>query len=143
MSADLAPVLERAALAAFEQLGFLLPDPEVEPVPNGPLTGMRVTFTGPVRGAVEVRADRLLQETLAMNMTGEMEAPSAQLQRDALGEIANVICGNVLPLAEDPSAVFRLSAPERVEASSNRERARVRLSLEGGFAEVRLLEDAP
>jgi hypothetical protein len=34
------------------------------------------------------------------------------LQRDALGEVANVVCGNLLPLVAGAEAVFRLSAPE-------------------------------
>lgn len=140
MAREAGAVLEAAALAAFEQMGFLLADPEVEPV-DGELMGMRVRFRGPTGGAVVVRGDDTLLEALASGMLGAMETPSRELQLDALGEIANVICGNVVPEAEDPASVFRLDAPEPVSVPSGGAlRGSVRLGLEGGVAQVDLLE---
>jgi hypothetical protein len=142
MARDVTAILEAAALAAFEQLAFLLPDPEpMEAV--GDLMGMRVMFAGPTSGALVVRGDSVLLEALAMNMLGADEAPSEELQLDALGEMANVICGNVLPEVEDPSAVFRLSAPEPValsSASAPGVRDAVSLAFEGGVVRVEWLE---
>ena len=129
-------VLENVALDAFEQLGFLLADPEPAET-TGPLHGMRVAFRGPVAGTLDVWADETLLETLAMNMTGGDEPPGRDVQMDALGEMANVICGNVLPTLEDPGAVFRLDAPAALgDPPADCGCASVRLGFEGGIVRV-------
>ena len=139
MRSDPQELMGRVAMEAFETMGFLLPDPHA-PEPDGrPLRGVRVAYRGPAEGAITVRADATVLEALAMNMTGSDEAPDLALQLDALGEIANVICGNVVPELEDPSSVFRLSAPVPVERRSDASPERtVRLGLEGGLVVVEL-----
>ncbi|MEE2995434.1 MAG: chemotaxis protein CheX [Gemmatimonadota bacterium] len=37
--------------------------------------------------------------------------PSIPFQRDALGEITNVLCGNMLPLLSNTKAEFHLQTP--------------------------------
>ena len=58
------------------------------------------------------------------------------LQRDALGELANIICGNVLPLLAGAEDLFRLSAPAgrppRPRAPAGRMSAQAELGLEDG-----------
>jgi hypothetical protein len=46
-------------------------------------------------------------------------AAGAAERRDAVGELANVICGHVLPAAAGPAAVFHLAAPAPVDAASD------------------------
>lgn len=137
MERDLETILEEAALDAFEQLGFLLADPEPGE-PRGPLRGMRVRYTGPVDGSLVVRGDATLLEALSMSMLGADEPPAVEVQLDALGEIANVICGNVLPRAEDPVSVFRLGAPEPMDrgAEAGTVEGAATLGFEGGVARV-------
>lgn len=146
--ADIRPILTDAAERAFEQLGFLMPafDPPGEspgesPGDRAPTRGMMVRFTGPTAGALVVRGDDGLLETLAANMLGAEGPPPLELQLDALGEIANVICGNVLPEAEDPVAVFRLAPPVVAPPAGPADRVRgtVRLHLDAGVAEITLL----
>lgn len=142
MARDLNRILASAAMDAFEQLGFLLADPEAG-TPTGAVRGMRVRFTGPTRGALEVRGDETLLRVLAMSMLGRDDAPELPLQLDALGEIANVICGNVLPRAEDPVSDFRLSAPEPVgaaEPAAGPVQGSATLGFEGGVARVDWVE---
>lgn len=169
--ADVRTILIEAAEQAFEQLGFLMPAFEdddaalaagnaeddtanpASPAPSAELAGGRATgarrgmmvrFRGPVDGAVVVRGDAGLLEALAANMLGSETTPPLPLQLDALGEIANVICGNVLPVAEDPAAVFRLdtpvAAPVVVPGEGERVRSAVEIRLDAGVAEVALLE---
>lgn len=109
MAVEPRTLLESVATSAFEDLGFLLADVEPPEEPR-PLYGMRVAFRGPSVGTLDVWADVLLLETLVANMIGDDDA-GLTVQLDALGEMANVICGNVLPSLEDPSAVFRLDSP--------------------------------
>jgi hypothetical protein len=142
---DIPSILTDAAERAFEQLGFLMPDfdPPADPAESAAVTrGMMVRFTGPAAGALVVRGDDGLLEGLAANMLGTDGAPSLELQLDALGEIANVICGNVLPEAEDPGAVFRLAppVPAPLAGPDARVRGAVRLHLDAGVAEITLLE---
>ena len=60
---------------------------------------------------------------------------------DALGEIGNVICGNVLPALGGKEAVFDLSAPEvrtgqLPEVSGMEQVAGIRLGVDEGRAEL-------
>jgi len=140
---DARSVLEAAAFDAFEDLGFLLADPEPAEA-TGPLHGMRVAFQGPVAGALDVWADETVLTALAMNMMGSDEPPVRATQMDALGEMANVICGNVLPLLEDPTADFRLEAPEPLgQGAPGAANDGIGLGFEGGLVRVRLTRSAP
>ncbi len=106
-------LLRRATASTFEDLAFLFPDDELsEAQANAPLDiAVRVEFHGPVRGRLVLRVSSTLMPAIAANMLGEEQAQYTPLQRDALGEVANVICGNLLPLIAGADAVFRLDAP--------------------------------
>jgi CheY-specific phosphatase CheX len=79
---------------------------------------------------------------LAANMLGTEDDPTDEVVLDALGEVTNVICGNVLPSLSGANAVFDLSAPEPAlaplppAASPEGEVARVVMGLEEGRAEI-------
>jgi CheY-specific phosphatase CheX len=105
-----------AATSTFESLALLFAD-----VPAGaaqlatPLThAVVVAFSGPTSGALTVAVSDDVAVALAANMLGlspEAAAADPALRRDALGELANVVCGNVLPLVAGREAVFHLAAP--------------------------------
>lgn len=73
--------------------------------------GMRVDFGGPWSGSLIVRVTEAVLDDAAANMLGIAAAPDDAARRDALGEIANVVCGNVLPAVAGRAAVFGLQAP--------------------------------
>jgi hypothetical protein len=50
--------------------------------------------------------------TLSCNMLGLDKLPDETIAQDALGEIANVICGNVLPAVFGLKEAFRLEPPQ-------------------------------
>lgn len=114
MIGDLTSKLRQAAASTFEQLGFLYADDELsEAQAVLPVDAVaRVGFTGPLAGVLEVRLAGDLLGELAGNMLGVDEPPEQAVAMDAFGEVANVICGNVLPLIAGPEAVFNLNAPE-------------------------------
>ena len=111
--------LQTAATSTFESLALLF----AEDAPTAaqrevPLAhAMQVQFGGtPEEGAfagtlvVAVTDD--VAAALAANMLGiEPTDADAQARRDALGELANVVCGNVVPLLGGRAAVFHLAAP--------------------------------
>lgn len=137
-----AQTLYSAAASIFEQLTFVVPDPEPEPAPEPARAEARVAFSGPLSGELLLRVYGGVLAELAANMLGENGAPAPSLQRDALGEIANVICGNVLPQLSEPGEIFRLQSPVvTIPPGPRRDAeawARALLGLEGGRAEVEL-----
>ena len=117
MNKKLETELYKAATLAFEELGFLLPTPEIdEQQLNARVeAAVSIDFEGPFSGNLLVRICGGVLPILAANMLGEEEAPSKSLQYDALGEIANVICGNMLPGIAGSKNVFHVNPPRMAE----------------------------
>ncbi|MDX2182941.1 MAG: chemotaxis protein CheX [Gemmatimonadaceae bacterium] len=132
--------LHRAAATTFEELALLVPidvlDDEQRAAPLAP--GMAVDFEGPYCGTLEIHVTENVLPDIAVNMLGAFDTPSADDQRDALGEMANVITGNVLPLLAGSAAVFRLHPPRRVDVRATAPNATVAFGLDGGRAEILL-----
>lgn len=109
--------LTTATRSTFEELGLLLVagDPAAAGVGDAsgepPTAGARVDFGGPWAGSVVLRVSDDVLDTAAANMMGRDAPPAEPLRRDALGEMTNVLCGNLLPLVAGRRSVFRLQAP--------------------------------
>ena len=150
----MAPVtLRSATISTFEELALLMAEGAdgADRPADAPLAGgVRVGFAGPLRGAVTVRVTACVLDAVAANMLGRRLPAGDPLCRDALGELANVLCGTLLPVLAGPRAEFRLSPPEWLDAGEPTTPARGALAaslavpLETGRAEVLLhLDDAP
>jgi hypothetical protein len=117
MSESLEAVLVGATQAALERTAFLFAEPgipegfdaDVADAAPTPFAAT-VSFSGAHDGAFCIEFPARLLPVLATNVLGEDEAPGEELQRDALGELANIICGNVLP-ALDPDGKYSLGSP--------------------------------
>ena len=140
MNKKLETELYKAATLAFEELGFLLPTPEIdEQQLNARVeAAVSIDFEGPFSGNLLVRICGGLLPILAANMLGEDEAPSKSLQYDALGEIANVICGNMLPGIAGSKDIFHVSPPRLVESPDLPPVAEVQVGLGIGRADLLL-----
>ena len=105
--------LFQAATLTFESLALLFPEPcSTDGAEFIPLAAaFSVTYHGAGHGRVVVGVTAGVLPALAENMLGAAAAPDTQLQRDALGELVNVVTGNVLPMVNGAAAVFRLDAP--------------------------------
>lgn len=105
--------LYQAATSTFESLALLFPEScSTEGAEFIPLAiAVDVTYRGAGNGRVVVGVTAGVLSALAENMLGAAAAPDPQVQRDALGELANVVTGNVLPMINGAAAVFRLDAP--------------------------------
>ena len=109
--------LYAATSATFEELGYMF----VEACDAGP-TGQRedgiatVDFVGPFEGRLAVRLFGGVLAAISANMLGLDAPPPDDVQRDALGELANVICGNVLPLVAGVEPTFSLGTPRIAES---------------------------
>jgi hypothetical protein len=132
--------LYKAATLTFEELGFLLPTPEInEQQLNAQVEAeVSVEFEGPFSGKLLVRISGGLLPIIAANMMGEEEVSSKSLQYDALGEIANVICGNMLPGIAGSDKVFHVGAPVIGESIDLPPVAEVQVGLGEGRADLLL-----
>ncbi len=145
MSNTTEQLLRQATISTFENLAFLFLEVDgAMAADEAPLdAAVAVDFHGPMRGRLVLRTSSNLLPVIASNMMGEDEAQHMPMQRDALGEIANVVCGNLLPMLVGVEAVFRLDAPHwRTDTADARSGdapvSRVSFDVEDGRAQAEL-----
>lgn len=143
LDAPLDRPLAAAATQAFEELGyFFVESLGDDAAPIVEHAAAAVDFAGPLYGTLVLSVADGVLPALAANMLGADEPPDEPMQLDALGEIANVICGSVLPVLGGPRAVFALGAPRAGASRLAVERAGgslvgvARLDLDGARADV-------
>jgi CheY-specific phosphatase CheX len=146
LDSNLNLALQRAASGVFEELTFMLPTHDLDEHPQNELFQMAsaVEFRGPLSGKLVVAIYGNLIQTLAANMLGDMEYPSESQQRDALKEMTNVICGNLVPYFVGAEAVYRFDAPTILEETRSPEdsqtepSAQLQIDMDQGRAELKL-----
>jgi CheY-specific phosphatase CheX len=140
MNKKLETELYKAAALTFEELGFLLPTEEIDEQQSNARVEATVSidFEGPFSGNLVVRICGGLLPVLAANMLGEEETPPESMQYDALGEIANVICGNMLPGIAGAKNVFHVNPPRMAEIPDLPPVAEVQVGLGTGRADLLL-----
>jgi CheY-specific phosphatase CheX len=111
MNRDLNPGLRKAAMEVFEELAFLLPSYELDDICPPFHLGAAVEFQGPISGSLVIDMYGNVIPILAANMLAQEDPPSDFEQRDALKELTNVICGNLLPYLAGKEAVYTIRAP--------------------------------
>jgi hypothetical protein len=108
-----------------------------------------VEFTGPFGGAMHIAITENMLRPLATNMLGidvNEQLPEGVKLEDALKELLNVTCGNLLPIIGGDEAVFRIGAPELLPeptppAGEKTPVGQVQLILDAGMAQVTLYLD--
>ncbi len=109
-------MLIRVFTEVLEQLAFMFvepPDSDETPAPSDPVY-TTMSFRGPCSGTVTLAVPREMAPVLAANVLGlnpedELGALAAS---DALKELLNVTCGNVLTAIAGDEPVFDLTVPE-------------------------------
>ena len=110
-------VLVHVFAEILEQLAFMFAEPpegEVSPPTSAALARASMGFKGPFEGKMEIVVPRDMCEELAANVLG-LEPDDEMVQRapfDALKELLNVTCGNVLTTIAGDEPVFDLTIPE-------------------------------
>lgn len=142
MSNSLRPRLYSATAQTFENLGFLLPASDLNDEQRSARIAalVEVGFSGKFDGRVVLGVSAGVLPAMAGNMLGEDgDSLSREMQLDALGELANVICGNVLPEIAGLAETFALAPPRAIpEWGPAPPSCRVEVGLDEGRAEVRL-----
>ncbi|HHN74927.1 MAG TPA: chemotaxis protein CheX [Acidobacteria bacterium] len=130
---------------AFSDSAFMMAAPlDSAPDPEPSWAGMKVHFTGPLVGEMTLRLNRDLIGDLAANFIGADEPPAEDVQNDALGELVNIICGNLLPDLTDEEGVFDITHPEPVETAAELGGGAgqvhdVYMSIDDGFGHLRVV----
>jgi chemotaxis protein CheY-P-specific phosphatase CheC len=144
MQSRLTAELSDAASAAFEQVAFMVPTPAGRVAEPGGLDGVAVDFKGPLCGRMVLAVSHHLLPALAANMMGE-EQVAAERHGDALGEMANIICGAFLPAVGGTNGVYAITPPAHADLAAERARgdaaAALDLAVEDGWAEVLVFFD--
>lgn len=142
--------LARISAEALSTLGFMFPAGDPDPalkVPGEDAPAVTVTFHGPIHGSLDLKVSADLLPVLAANMTGSDSPPSEPEQWDALGEMLNIICGNMLPLLTDAKAVYDVAAPRRCRGTPDHAGQRLvgstGLPMEVGQVELALYVNEP
>ncbi len=78
--------------------------------------GVSVRFFGPRSGRLELRVSAGVVPAITENMLGAEGAVDEQMQHDALGEIGNVCCGNIVSAMTNGVGVFHLHPPRLMDA---------------------------
>jgi CheY-specific phosphatase CheX len=128
----------------LETVAFTIVVPgAAEKTPDEPLVRAAVTFKGPLTGTFCLAIPAGVAPALANNMLGRDEAAPAtpQESQDAVGELANIMCGNVLSAVAGPAPVFDLGSPSPAAPDDNKEApagetTAVTLPLLNGYADL-------
>src|SRR5512136_617301 len=112
-------VLASVAETTLAELAFIfsMPDDEAVRHVSPALVASAVDFVGPFSGTLAVAVSANMLPVIASNMLGldeEGGSPTPEQERDALKELANVLCGNLLPALAGTEAIFKIEAPEAV-----------------------------
>ena len=113
MSEQTDSMLARVAEETFEALTFMYPVGEDES-PADANVSAEVTYDGPSSGRLVLTVSQNMLPAVATNMLGLDfdEVPTSDQQTDALREVLNVICGNLLPVLYSQRDVFNVDAPQ-------------------------------
>jgi hypothetical protein len=145
MNAAVSARLSAVTMATLERLAFLFASPleEVPVAGEAGLETVRVYFTGAFSGGLELSLSVPVLAELAANMLGAGEGVtlSPDARRDALRELANVVCGNLLPAIAGRTQEFNIHACDPAAADMPRWEdlfAASCLALENGICRVRV-----
>lgn len=133
----------------LEKLAFIFssPEEEIDSIDKASSITGRVSFTGPFTGVLEMSISESALPELAGNMLGiDEDETTVELQQDALKELINVVCGNLLPAIAGKEIIFNVDAPQIVSsddsATSERDvESEVKLELEEGQCDILLFLD--
>lgn len=138
--------LFEVGLQIFQDLGFLLPSSDLdEEQANAELeAAVTVEFRGPTEGMILLTLSGQVLSGLTSNMLGEDNPTTTEQQLDALKEMANVICGNLLPYIGSPGDVFDIKPPQICDLaalkreSGDKQVIHQAIGLENGRADIQL-----
>ena len=152
MDQAVAKILSIVALETFEKMAFIFGTNDEDDAMSrieGQSVRVQVDFSGFFSGTLALTISETVLPELASNMLGVDESGpiSVEHQQDALREIANVVCGRLLPLIGGREAEFAIDQPQIMAATSSGSETslgavvRAMLDLDEGMCELALAVD--
>ena len=152
MKQQIENVLKEASIKTFEDTCFMYLVPELkDEQKKHPLeAAAEVKFKGDSSGHLILAVTGDLFSAIAKNMLS-CESPTVLQKKDALGEVANIICGNVIPSLERTSKEgYKIHSPkffgkdDMKKEEHGRPLAEVMLNLNQGRADIKIfVEPSP
>lgn len=107
-------ILTEVAQTTFEKMAFIfsMMEPDEDEELSEDISQVHVDFSGPFSGTLLMQLDSDILPELSSNMLGIDDDTPVDQQHDALKEMINVICGNLLPAIGGAKAIFNINAPE-------------------------------
>jgi CheY-specific phosphatase CheX len=149
MKKKIESVLQEAAIKTFEDICFMYVEPELKDSQKDlELEAMtEVKFRGDFSGKLIIESRGDLVSAVAANMLSN-DHPSSQQKKDALGEIANIICGNTVPsLGRRKGKGHKIESPifltkdELLKEEKGKPLAEVTLNFNQGRADIKFFVD--
>ena len=149
MKKQIENVLKESTIKTFEDICFIYQVPELkDDQKNLALeAAAEVKFRGNFTGKLVIETRGGLFSAIAANMLSN-DVPNAQQKKDALGEIANIICGNVVPSLGRSEPEYKIEGPRCLnkddllkEEKQEKPLAEIALNFNQGRADIKLFVD--
>jgi CheY-specific phosphatase CheX len=149
MKTKIENVLKEATIKTFEDICFMYLEPELKDSQKNLAleAAAEVKFRGVFDGKLVIESRGGLSSAAAANMLSN-DHPSFQQKKDALGEIANIICGNIVPsLGRRKGQGYKIESPasldkdELLKEEKGKPLTAVTLNFNQGRADIKLFVD--
>jgi CheY-specific phosphatase CheX len=141
--------LEEATVSTFEDICFMYLMPELQDTQKN-LTleaAAEVKYRGDFTGKLIIETRGGLFSAIAANILSN-DLPSFQQKKDALGEIANIICGNIVPYLGRSERGYKIESPKPLnkdellkEERQGKPLAEITLNFNEGRADIKFFVD--
>lgn len=149
MKTRIKKVLEEATVSTFEDICFIYTVPELKDIQKHLKleAAAEVKYRGNFSGKliIETRGDLL--SAIAANILSN-DLSSIQQKDDALGELANIICGNIVPYLGRGGKGYKIESPRSLnkkelseEKKQGKPVAKVTLNFDQGRADIKFYVD--
>jgi CheY-specific phosphatase CheX len=149
MKAKIKKALEETTISTFEDICFMYAVPELKNVQKNlkPEAASEIKYRGEYAGKLVVEASGGLFSAIAENMLSN-DNPTLQQQKDALKEIASIICGNIVTCLGGGKGEYKIASPRFLDATEtkkerqkNKPLSAITLNFNEGRVDVKVFVD--
>ncbi len=149
MKTKIKKALEEATVSTFEDICFMYAVPELKEIQKNlkPEAAAVVEYKGDYAGKLLIEARGGLFSAIAANILSN-DNPTPRQKRDALGEIANIICGNIVTCLGGGKQGYKIESPKFLskskmgkEEQKNKLLSEITLNFKEGRVDIKFFVD--
>jgi CheY-specific phosphatase CheX len=149
MKTKISKALEEATISTFEDTCFMYAVPELKKIQNNLKSeaASEVRYKGDYTGKLLVETSGGLFSAIAANILSN-DNPTPRQKKDALGEIANIICGNIVTCLGRGKHGYKIESPMFLskskmgkEEEKNKPLSEITLNFNEGRVDVKFFVD--